>query len=324
VSYFEQKILPSVKEEKESLFPSSYNLDEIDCMELEWGEFEEDLISNSPRQINPKNKTLRFYRQMQYHNKYYNSQEERKIYTKEEIEKFYNEHYMYNLRQLYMSKDPTFQFVWKTIDELNIRSEILSKSWLHYFDDNYLIESSRDKTQLAKDVLENGTYWPLVIGNIPESGDDKLYVFEGNHRVLSAKLLQLEGGWDNNRKFLCLQVGKDYYEKKQLNWVEAAQAYPMPKPVSVRVPCILRYDNRDIESDFVRYDKAAFDITDIDEDTIQFEIDHYNEYISAIQAYPHWLRDILYDYKQKTGSIIVPNEVINNEDKFNEWAAANE
>ncbi len=59
---------------------------------------------------------------------------------------------------------------------------------------------SKNQTLLAKDILDNGSYWPIIVHPI-KGGRYK--VKEGSHRIQSAYSLLGTGDWEQER-FQCL------------------------------------------------------------------------------------------------------------------------
>jgi hypothetical protein len=76
----------------------------------------------------------------------------------------------------------------------NIKENPNTVSWRY---DPYLEAARDDKTRLGRSILENGTYWPLVL-------TDGGYVSEGCHRVHSARLLDERGEWPRERRLLSI------------------------------------------------------------------------------------------------------------------------
>lgn len=285
----------------------------IGCIELKYNEHK-DRFSEFPFfKINLTTKTVKFFGNGTMHRQTYNELKNKKEYTKQDIERFYNEYYVdYNLGNL-LTADTKFRFVWKNLDELNIRDHMLDQPWETFFTDQYLNDASKDRTLLARDMLENGTYWPVMISHIREDPEN-LYVFEGNHRVLSAKLLQFEGEWPEDKKLLCIELPLLYHEFKTATMQEL-----LFTPIRQKVPLPVRYNTdlktrEQIEEEMI-YDEAVF----VDDDTIEYDAMTYTELIDANQSYPHWLRDLFYNYKTETGEVIKPSLILNNEEEWNKW-----
>lgn len=287
--------------------------DTIGCIKLEYDELKDRFDRFPFFKVNRDTKTIKFYGDGIMHRQTYDMQKIKKPYTKEDIEKFYNEYYIdYNLGNLLRSNSK-FRFVWKKLDEINLRDHLLDQPWETFFTDQYLNDSAADRTLLAQDILENGTYWPIIISR-PKEDPNNLYAFEGNHRVLSAKLLQFEGKWPEDRKLLCLELPGLYYEFKTSTKQEL-----LSEPIRQRVPLVVKYGQEktgeEIKNDML-YDEAIA----VDEDTVEYDAMTYTELIDANQSYPHWLRDLLYNYKQETGEIIKPSAILNDEKEWSKWA----
>ncbi len=289
---------------------------QIGVLKLDYGEYREHFKNYNFFKVNVANQRLHFYNKEIYRMKLYNEQKHQKKYTEEKIYEFYDTYLNYNLVNAFNLDKVKFN--WKTIDELNIRTRILDRSWVTYFKDDYLAESARDRTKLALDILENGTYWPLVTAVSPDDG--LLYAYEGNHRVISAKLAAIEGKWPKDKKFLCMELDGYYGDFKLVD-----NQVALEKPLLQRFPFAGIYDTEAYISEEVREnvmaqmkdDEAIF--VDEDNEIVQKQIYTYTEFMHSNQIFPHWLRDILYKFREENGRIIRPNKIINDENEWNKW-----
>lgn len=290
--------------------------EQIGVLELKYGEYREHFKNYNFFKVNISNNRLHFYNKEIYRMKLYNEQKHKKEYTEQKVYEFYDTYINYNLVNAF--KLDKVKFNWRSIDELNIRTRILDRSWVTYFKDEYLAESARDRTKLALDILENGTYWPLVTAVSPEDG--LLYVYEGNHRVISAKLAAIEDKWPKDRKFLCMELGGYYGDFKLVD-----NQIALEKPILQRFPFAGLYDTEAYVTDEIREnvmaqmndEGAAF--VDKDNEIVQKEIYTYTEFMHSNQIFPHWLRDILYKFREENGKTIKPSKIINDENEWNKW-----
>jgi len=283
----------------------------IDVIELEYGQYKEEFERACYIKVNPKTKKLKFYLgDRVYKIEFYNGEEK---YTKEEVEYIYDQYVNFNLRKILEENIPKVSFRWVSLDDLVIREDILVRSWKNYYKDGYLEDSSLDRTLLARDILKHGTYWPILI----ENNGNGLVVHEGNHRVISAKLFQLEGGWPKNRRFLAIEVFGDYPRLKKSN-----PQVVLPKPVRQRIPFVTKFPSvsRD-DKDTLKYmEEQAINFVDDKGIMIELYADTYEEFFMYNQMIPHWLRNLLYEYKTKKGIIIKPSKILNDEEEWNKWS----
>jgi hypothetical protein len=108
-------------------------------------------------------------------------------YSKNDIDQLYDS-FMYNLKVL--SKSPNYHVDMLSIK--NIPGVDMKESW-NTMGDKYLVSTANDHRNLGKSIIENGTYWPLVVR------DDKngKRLTEGGHRHTSLSLLINDGYIDD-------------------------------------------------------------------------------------------------------------------------------
>jgi hypothetical protein len=127
-------------------------------------------------------------------------------YTYDEIYNFYNEDYInFTLKNVLQASLMYAKFI--PIKDLHIRPSATRRSWKFYDKDPWLLNDySKDKCKLGRDIVEKGTFWPFVL----EQRDGKdLYVLEGNHRIVSLKLLVASGELSEDYKVLCIWENKE-------------------------------------------------------------------------------------------------------------------
>lgn len=247
----------------------------------------------------------------------YNSQIEKHEHSYEDIMNYYNEHYIYNLRNVLEVEDIWFE--WISIDDMEIREGALEFSWFNHFDDEFVAESFSDRGMIVADIVENGTYWPLVLQKV----EDSYIVFEGTHRIISAKILQQSGGWDE-RKMLSITMNCNVH-----NMQSSTEGTKMlPRKMRARSPYICKFhdvgyinnDNREQIERIMAERNMVF--VDDKKEIIEYDIFTYSELLQSTQSFPHWLRDLFYLHRE-AGYPIKGHEIINSEEKFSEWESKN-
>jgi hypothetical protein len=245
-------------------------------------------------------------------NSTYNIQEHKRSFSVDEVYKMYNEYYInFNLKNYLKSNN--FKYSFRTLKELHIRTQSLNKNWNYFHSDPFLIDMHENRVNLAKDIVEHGTYWPIVIA--PTSTDpDKFYVFEGGHRVTALKLLNLEEELPKDFKLFCLEFPMDYKE------LCVEQVYVQLKnPFRIRGLIETFYENkilvdqkklqdvhRSIEKNNYKW---------VDDYTIELIAENIDMLLTGTQVYPHFLRDLIYTMRDQ----IKPSPIINDENAFTEW-----
>jgi len=236
-------------------------------------------------------------------------------YTQEQILSFYNDHYIYNLKNLLNVEDISFDFL--SLDQLKISEEKLSSAWMTYDDDDYIMDAFDDRSLIGKDIVENGMFWPLVA--VLDEEDGLYEVNEGMHRVISAKICQSEGTWDN-RSLLTIIIPDSVNELGFGN----KSMKRLPIPMRARAPFISKFydlgyinpDNEDIINEEMELRNMVF-IDDAHE-IVEYDIFTYRELLTSSQIFVRWLRDLFYNLKEDN-IIVKGNEIINSRDAFGLW-----
>lgn len=206
------------------------------------------------------------------------------IYKYSDIKNFYENFYLFNIKQLC---NIGFYYDWRKIEDVlcceqkkinNGRNfEIYSQR------DYFLNYYKKNKINLGKDIIKNGTFWPLFLCDN--------YLMEGFHRVYSLKLLKDITEFD--KKFLCLNIPYDlniYLSNKNLLDLE-----DLENPIN--------YYKVDLSGSVI-LDKTKNSYT-IFMETLKFSGDFLNNRIFQInKEYPNYIK---------------PNPVFNNEKLFEQF-----
>lgn len=239
-------------------------------------------------------------------NRTYADHEYKREYTLEQVNEMYYEDYInFNLRNAILNGILEARFI--PIKELNIRPRITQRTWKYFVNDPYLKDMHDDKLKLARSILEIGTWYPFVVAPMTKDNDD-LFVFEGNHRIISLKLLAMTGEISDDFKVLCLVLPTDYYTFK-----EETNSMRLLNPVKYRY-IIEDVYGCDILADDELLTKTINQINSnneilINNYTVESTGIVVSDIISVVHAYPLFLRDLIYLHDSKT----LPSPIINNE-----------
>lgn len=245
-------------------------------------------------------------------NRTYADHEYKRKYSLKQVEEMYYEDYInFNLRNAILNGVVTARFI--PIKDLNIRPRITQRTWKYFVNDPYLKDMHDDKLKLGRSILEIGTWYPFVVAPMTKD-DDKLYVFEGNHRIISLKLLAMTGEISEDFKVMCLVLPTDYYTfKEETNYIT------LPSPVKYRYILEDVYGcdilaNQELLNKTLDKVKSDGEIL-INDYTVEAVGTKMSDIIGVVHAYPLFLRDLIYLHDSK----VLPSPIINNEEKFKEW-----
>lgn len=245
-------------------------------------------------------------------NRTYADHEYKREYSLEQVQDmYYNDYINFNLRNAIENNILEARFI--PIKDLNIRPRITQRTWKYFVNDPYLKDMHDDKLKLGRSILEIGTWYPFVVAPMTKD-DDKLYVFEGNHRIISLKLLAMIGEISEDFKVMCLVLPTDYFTFK-----EKTNYTVLPFPVKYRYiledvygcDILVNQELLNKTLDKVKSDGEIF----INDYTVEAVGTKMSDIIGVVHAYPLFLRDLIYLHDSK----VLPSPIINNEEKFKEW-----
>lgn len=235
-----------------------------------------------------------------------------RTYSIEQIVHMYHEDYInVNLKNIIKYGIISARFI--SIKNLKIRPRISHRAWKYFDKDPYLKDTYDDKLKLGRSIMKIGTYYPFIVAPMSKDNDE-LYVFEGNHRIMSLKLLAMEGEIDEDYKVMCLVLPTDFY-----TWQETYQNKKLDIPVKYRYILDDVY-GLDIFTNKELMDKVLKQIDRnneklLDNYTVESTATRISQIFRSIHTYPLFLRDLIY----VSNNQVCPSEVINNENKFKEW-----
>lgn len=245
-------------------------------------------------------------------NRAYADREYKREYSLEQVKEMYYEDYInFNLRNAILNGVLEARFI--PIKDLNIRPRITQRTWKYFVNDPYLKDMHDDKLKLGRSILEIGTWYPFVVAPMTKD-DNKLYVFEGNHRIISLKLLAMTGEISEDFKVMCLVLPTDYYTFK-----EETNYNTLSSPIKYRYILEDVY-GCDILVDNILLNKTLAKIKQnnevlINPYTVEATGTKVYDIMNVVHAYPLFLRDLIYLHDSK----VLPSKIINNEEEFKKW-----
>ena len=245
-------------------------------------------------------------------NKTFIGNEYDRTYSEEQVYYMYNEDYInVNLKNIIKSGVLKAEFI--SIKDLKIRPRISHRAWKYFDKDPYLRDIYDDKLKLGKSIVEIGTYYPFIVAPMTQD-DDSLYVFEGNHRIMSLKLLSMEGVLDDNFKVLCLILPTDFYTFQQTYQYKQLSSPVQYRYVMDDIYGLDIFKNDDLMQKTLNQIKSNNEVL-LDNYTVESVATHVYQIFRSIHTYPLFLRDLIYCHNNK----ILPSPVINDENEFKEW-----
>lgn len=241
---------------------------------------------------------------------YWNQHNPQRHYSFEQVLNLYHDNYLnFNLKNI-LTSDNNLYVKFLSLDQLILCEETLSKDWNGCFLDPFLDEYSEDKTELGKSILEKGTYFPCQVFL---NYDYETYIVrEGNHRIASLKLCQLQGLVPDDFKICCIVLPRDFFTTKVMNNYKIAHAFE----AQYILEC---YWGRNVINDkeynnIVKEELKKNNHLLLNDYLVQQKITTFKELFGALNLFPLFLRDLFYLYKN-----IKPAEIINNEELFFKW-----
>ena len=223
-------------------------------------------------------------------------------YTKEDIKKMYYEHYTFNLKQLIKSNRLGYSFLY--LKDLLLRPYTSQKHWHPNTNNKSLNSNVFDKLKLGRNILENGTYWIYAIVTRPEVSN---YIVKyGNHRIASLKLLQVKKEVPEDYKIFCFTCDEKFLmsfacddETRNISFIQPIRVR-LNKEVLQRAAIKKRF--QDIQN-----------VVDIDEHTVEADINNMFDLWYSCHAYSLYLRNLLIEHGIK------PLGILNDEEEFKRW-----
>lgn len=265
-------------------------------------------------EVDPVNNKIIFHLKKNFiKNTTYDVQHTKRDFSVDEIKKMYYDYYVnFNIKNFVKSKNLDIGF--KYVKDLKVRTHMLNKNWNYFHYDPFLVDSAKDRLNLGRDIVKNGCYYPFVVAPLVEDKPDQMYVFEGNHRLLSLKLMQHNGELPEDYKVLCICYPENY-EKIQDQYRFSALEHPFKLRGIIELiygeKILLDSKQYQLALDTLKKDGGRM----IDDYTVEWTGTNYDDALFALQTYAHWLRDPIH----RNQDIFTPAKQLNDEKAFEEW-----
>lgn len=212
-------------------------------------------------------------------------------YNSKEILDLFYETYLDNLRKSHLIMR------WVRLDEIEDK---VSKSW-NVIGDKFLKDSSSDWRSLAKDLIDNGTFWPIYLS---EKKKGIYPIRDGIHRISCMKAAEKNGMIKSGKKMLAV-IRKS--GRPLIN-----EIYKIPSPLSVNH--VLLGIHWNYYKKFLK--NGNFEYADKNRMFIYVE-DQFGEMPTML--YSLMLRNAIFEYNQNNVKKFKGSKFINNEEEFYKW-----
>lgn len=212
---------------------------------------------------------------------------------------------------------------WLTPEDVILAPNSRHVPWEKKYNDPYLQETKYEKTNLAKDIIANGMYWPIWVCKHPHY--EKYVVIAGYHRIFSLQKYynDLKIAKEQQKKFLCIIMHEDHFRKKHIiykpKFTDETQVIHLKTPITFPIP----YDghrpgaiNKESHKALL---KAKGEIKQEPGTMFMFKARTYNDLREIVEFTPHWLRNYMFAFKEKNNKRILQSPVLNNEEEFTKW-----
>lgn len=236
------------------------------------------------------------------------------LYSAERIYQLYEEIYLGDLKKMFINESKYIEYKWYSIDELDIKKTKEDRNFAETKGNSYL-KGMEDKKLLGLDIMKNGTFWPI---GVIHNNTHKNEVFKGSHRVLSAKLLQKDGLWDN-RKLLAI----DYIMPVEDTIWEFYSGYRKFEGDNMyKIPILILYPDVNISTvdwDLIENDINLHGGKMIDHDVAEIPLQGHRFLVKTLAYTSIWLNELICFRRDMTGEFLKPSNIINSEEAFEKW-----
>lgn len=227
----------------------------------------------------------------------------------EEAYSMYNRDYIeVNLKNIILSGYFHGEFI--PISKINLQKDAIKLGW-DWHEDPWLKETVKDKLSLGQSIVENGTYYPIVVSPIGNSS--QLYVIEGHHRIMSLKLLSHFGTINDDFKVFCLISPYDFttYREYCNTLNEKTLSY---RELIINQKNCEKILNNSIIINILHNHFSCSGYKIIDNYVVEKSTSNCFDILNAMTKFSMLLRDLFYIYRD-----IQPNRIINNEQEYLKW-----
>lgn len=236
------------------------------------------------------------------------------VYEPKDIKAFFYHDYLFNLKKMLIEEKENIGYQWYDINDLQVTEKKQLKEFTDIKNNSYLKEM-QDKRLLGLDIIRNGTFFPLSIIHTMEHSNE---VFKGSHRIISAKLLQVDGLWDD-RKFL----GLDFNKKVDSTiWEFYSKTRPLIGDKFYKVPTVILYPEfyeLDFDKEAMLEDLLSKNGRMINEEIAIIPISNYRTLIKILGYWGVWLNELIFLSKTKLHKEFKSSPVMNDPKLFQHW-----
>lgn len=240
----------------------------------------------------------------------YGCQDVKRIFSNEDILNMYNRDYI-NCNIKNIVKSGVLEVKYTLLKDIKTNPRIAGERWESFFTDPYLKEMGENKLTLGRDIIKRGQFFPFTVS---KDKDGIVTIFDGQHRIISLKLLQFYGEIPDDFKVLCI-----YIHDQDSNYKDGTITRQVEEYVTTRQVFETKYGSEVIIDDFIKTRAMESIIKNggifIDDFTIEWQTKSLSEIIFGIHAYPLWIRDLIYPIPE----MVKPNPIIYNEEAFLKW-----
>lgn len=242
----------------------------------------------------------------------YDAQEFKRDYSVEDISNIYHEDYInFNLKNIIDNNIFRVEFV--KIKDLVVRTSISETRWDSFFTDPYLKDMGNDRLALGRDIIKRGSYYTVTVSEFQDP-EHRITVLEGNHRILSLRLLQSIGELSDDFKMLCIFMPEDCN-----NYLDGHIEKEIDFKVKTRHIIENKYGSNIIRDPLLmskaKERELSMGAVFVNDYTFEFETNKVSDLIFGIHAHTIWLRDLIFPIT----NLIEPSKIINDENAFLKW-----
>jgi hypothetical protein len=233
-------------------------------------------------------------------------------YSKEELERLYNDVVIFNLSSIYSTSYS--KFIWRDLREFDApKGNLVDDFTLNTH--NLYLRNITDKTVFARHLVEVGFYLPVHTSSFP---DGKITISSGKHRIASLKLLDEMNQWDGRN---ILTIDTPLTNTRDPKSIKNTLPDKLDKKLKVRVfmSNLFTIDYPLFEEEFISKCLESKNGVRISEDIAEISTDSPVVFYRCIHLSKYWMADMFYVYKKNTGKYISSSKIINNESEVYKW-----
>ena len=130
------------------------------------------------------------------------------------------------------------------LKDVKTNPRISGERWESFFTDPYLKEMGENKLTLGRDIIKRGMFFPFTVSR---GKDGVITIFDGQHRIISLKLLQFYHEIPDDFKVLCI-----YIHDQDSNYKDGAITRQVDNYVTTRQVFETKYGAEVINNEFIK------------------------------------------------------------------------